>query len=376
MRRKALIAAALVCAATIGPAAGSAHAARGMEVAIQDDSVFLNQSWYGRERAFARAGELGVTRLRVNFIWGREVAHPGDRRAPANPGYNFAPYDSLIDQAAAHGIRVQLTLTGPAPAWATGNRRVGVYKPSARAFARFAGAVAAHFKGRVDRYGIWNEPNWKSWLMPHGSSPAIYRHLYVGAYRSIKHADPRAKVLIGETSPQARGGAGMAPLTWLRAMVGRSHLRADGYAHHPYDYRNSPRRPSSGPNDVTIASLGRLTHELSVLAHRRLLRTPNGGALPVYLTEYGYLVHGRFAMDQRRAASYLAQAFSIALHNGRVKSMLQYGLVSPPFSVSWDSSVIAANGHARRTFYALRSWVGHARGSLAKARPLSLPPAR
>ena len=53
--------------------------------------------------------------------------------------------------------------------------------------------------------------------------------------------------------------------------------------------------------------------------------------------------------------------------------MLQYGLVSPPLSVSWDSSLIAANGSARRSFYALRSWVGHARGALARARPLSLP---
>jgi hypothetical protein len=226
--------------------------------------------------------------------------------------------------------------------------------------------VAAHFKGRVDRYGIWNEPNWKSWLEPHASSPRIYRGLYKGAYAAIKRADPSAKVLIGETSPQARGRAGTAPLSWLRAMVGHSRLKADGYAHHPYDYRNSPRRVSGGKNDVTIATLGRLTKELSRMAHKRLLRTPSGGALPVYLTEYGYLVHGRFAMNQKRAATYLSQAFSIALHNGRVKSMLQYGLVSPPLSVNWDSSLIAANGHARRMYYSLKSWVGHARGALAK----------
>ena len=367
MRTKALISLALLAALLAGRVA-SAHAARGMEVAIQDDQVFLNQAWYGRERAFARARELGVTRLRVNFIWAREIAHPGGRRAPADPGYNWGPFDSLIAQAATHGIKVQLTLTGPAPAWATGNHRVGVYKPNARAFANFARDVARHFKGRVDRYGIWNEPNWKSWLMPHASSPTIYRHLYVGAYRAIKRADRNTKVLIGETSPQARGRAGTAPLTWLRAMVGRSHLHADGFAHHPYDYRHSPRTVAGGRNDVTIASLGRLTRALSQLAHRRLLRTPHGGALPIYLTEYGYLVHGRFAMNQQRAAAYLAQAFSIALHNGRVKSMLQYGLVSPPLSVNWDSSLIAANGHARSSFYSLRKWASHARRSIARAR--------
>ena len=31
--------------------------------------------------------------------------------------YDWAPYDSLIDAAARYGIRVQLTVTGGAPAW-------------------------------------------------------------------------------------------------------------------------------------------------------------------------------------------------------------------------------------------------------------------
>jgi hypothetical protein len=173
-------------------------------------------------------------------------------------------------------------------------------------------------------------------------------------------------VLIGETSPQARGKAGMAPLTWLRKMVGRSHLRADGYAHHPYDYRNSPRRSSGGRDDVTIASLGRLTHELSRLARSHRLRTPHGGALPLYLTEYGYLVRGRFKMNPARAARYLPQAFSIALHNRNVKSMLQYGLVSAPIDVNWDSALLTSSGQQRPMFRSLRSWVSHARGALAK----------
>ncbi len=183
-------------------------------------------------------------------------------------------------------------------------------------------------------------------------------------------------MLIGETSPLARGRAGQAPLQWLRQMVGRSHLKADGYAHHPYDYRHAPNKVSGGKDDVTIATLSRLTNELKTLAHKRLLRTPHGGVLPVYLTEYGYLVSGRFKQSESKAAAYTKQAFSIALHNKSVKSMLQYGLVSPPTAVNWDSSLIAANGVERKSFSSLRSWVSAARGSLAQAHPLSLPPAR
>ncbi|HEX4760491.1 MAG TPA: hypothetical protein VH256_06805 [Thermoleophilaceae bacterium] len=371
---KTLIATAL-CAAGVLASAGSAHAARHMEVALQDDQVFLNQSWYNREKAFDKARELGVTRLRVNFIWAHEVAGSRSGHAPAHPAYNWWHFDDLINQAAARGIRVELTLTGPAPAWATGNHRVGNYRPSSRAYGRFVRAVAEHFKGRVDRYSIWNEPNWKSWLAPHFSAPGIYRKLYVAGYHAIKSADSNAKVLIGETSPQARGGAGMAPLDFLRRMVGHSHLFADGYAHHPYDYSHSPSQKSRGPRDVTIATLGRLTGALRNLKRHRQLRTPRGGTLPLYLNEYGYMVSGRFRLSAGREASYLRRAFSIAYHNPSVRSMLQYGLVSPPMRVNWDTSLLNSRGKPRRSFYALRSWVKHA--AVARStEAIQLPPAR
>jgi hypothetical protein len=376
MRRQltTLIAAAASAAAVLIPAA-SAHAARHMEVALQDDQVFLNRSWYDRDKAFERAKQLGVTRLRVNFIWAHEVANSRRRHAPAHPAYNWWHFDDLIDQAAARGIRVELTLTGPAPAWATANHHVGNYKPSPRAYSRFVRAVVSHFKGRVDRYSIWNEPNWKSWLQPHFSAPGLYRKLYVAGYRAVKSSDRNAKVLIGETSPQARGRAGMAPLTFLRKMVGRSHLRADGYAHHPYDYTHSPTTKSRGPQDVTIATLGRLTRELHRLRAHHRLRTPRGGQLPLYLNEYGYMVSGRFKLRSSQEAAYLRRAFSIAYHNRHVRSMLQYGLVSPPFRVNWDTSLLTSKGHARKSFYALRSWAKHA--AIARSTgAIQLPPAK
>jgi hypothetical protein len=110
-----------------------------------------------------------------------------------------------------------------------------------------------------------------------------------------------------------------------------------------------------------------------VLRHQHRLRTPKGGVLPLYLNEYGYMVSGRFRLSSSHQASYLRQAFSIAYHNPHVKSMLQYGLVSPPVHVNWDTSLLDKHGKARRTFSALRSWVRHA--AVAKAKPIKLPPA-
>jgi hypothetical protein len=92
----------------------------------------------------------------------------GARRRPAQINYDFSQVDDLIDRARQHGIRVHLTLTGPSPRWVNARRSMNQswYKPNPREFGDFAGVVAKHFKGRVDRYSIWNEPNWKTWLGP------------------------------------------------------------------------------------------------------------------------------------------------------------------------------------------------------------------
>jgi len=60
-------------------------------------------------------------------------------------------------------------------------------------------AAAEHFRGKVDRYSIWNEPNYVGWLSPLSQAPRLYRALYISGYRAIKKADPSAQVLIGET---------------------------------------------------------------------------------------------------------------------------------------------------------------------------------
>jgi len=44
-----------------------AHAAKGMEVALEDDPVFVNQYYYDRKRALQQAQQLGVSRIRVNL---------------------------------------------------------------------------------------------------------------------------------------------------------------------------------------------------------------------------------------------------------------------------------------------------------------------
>ena len=401
-RRGRLSVAALPIALLVATPAAPADAATGMEVALSDDGIFVYQAYFKRARAFRLARALGVSRIRVNLTWAGALGNhqAKRRRRPARIRYHLHRYDDAIDAAARHGIRVQLTLTGKAPAFATADHKVGATRPSARRYGEFVRAMAQHFKGRVDRYSIWNEPNYVSWLRPLEDEPKIYRRLYIAGYSAIKAVAPRAAVLIGETSPHDSPDRSLAPLDFIRrvacvspsytldrdcasrAKVPGGALRADGYAQHPYDFKNPPSNDWGGRDNVTIGSLRYLTATLDRLRSANALRTPGGGAMPVYLTEFGYFTRGRRRIPESTHARYLPQAFDIARANGRVRQLLQWGLVTPPdgYPGSWfDTSIVRRSGEPREPYRTLLEWAKDQRRSRGVSWPpkrIALPPAR
>ena len=197
----AQVALLLACALLLVRAA-AAHAARGLEVAISDEDAMVNGKAGDTGLAYRTAQALNATRMRILVEWSR-VSDADDPTPSLNPDYDWGPIDRAIDTAAAYGMRTQLALAGPAPAYASGNGQVSipVWSPDPARYADFARAAAQHFQGRVDRYSIWNEPNYPSWLEPQNQSPQLYRALYETGYAAIKSVDPSAQVLIGETVP-------------------------------------------------------------------------------------------------------------------------------------------------------------------------------
>jgi hypothetical protein len=368
-----------------------ARAARGLELGIQDDALFVqgNKRFPG-DRSFQYVKALGVTRIRVNLLWAWSMPSPqaGARRRPGQIAYNFTEVDDLIDRAKRHGIRVHLTLTGPAPRWANARRSLkqSWYKPNAREFGDWVGVVAKHFKGRVDRYSIWNEPNWETWLGPLDAAPGIYREMYMFGYTAIKRADRKAKVLIGETSPYGRPGMSTSPLAFLRKVTcvsrnyrrkrGCPRMRADGYAHHPYDFEHSPGYRYPGGDNVTIGTLSRLTRALDRLKRSGALRKNGGGRMPVYLTEYGYFASGYRAVSAQKRSRWLQQAYSIALKNPRVKGQMQYTLLTrdPRSQSTFNTGLVDRGGGRLSQYNALARWYRAHRNAVKRpGRPFKLP---
>jgi hypothetical protein len=321
---------ALVAALVILAVPASAPAATGMEIAVQDDAALVTQETL-RPKALALAGQLNARWIRANVLWAatNDAKQAKSTKPPATPKYDLTSYDALVLAARAQGIQVELTLTGDAPKWATGNKKKGHYKPSAKYFGDFASRVVTHFGSNVNRYAVWNEPNLGPWLEPLKDGPKLYTALYKAGYSAIKKANPDAQVLIGETSPYGTKGRSTPPIEFLRKALSGQHLKADGYAHHPYDFQHKPSTKWPGSTNATLGTLSNLTKELDRQAKAGRLRTPGGDALDVYLTEYGYLRAGRYAKSESVRASYLKQAYGIALKNPRVRQILQYLLLEP-----------------------------------------------
>src|SRR3954449_6170078 len=140
--------------------------AAGPQVGIADDRVLLNGGPQA-DQAVAEWKKLGVQTVRIYALW--------SRIAPNSPtGTNdWSQLDQAVDRVTAAGMEPILTITGPGPLWVSRRSERGEprYDPDPKLFGKFAGAVAARYADRVNRYIVWNEPNLGGWLKPQGGWP-------------------------------------------------------------------------------------------------------------------------------------------------------------------------------------------------------------
>jgi Glycosyl hydrolases family 39/Bacterial Ig domain len=128
----------------------------------------------------------GAKNVRVFASW-RALEQQQGQFTP----YIISGYDDLATAMKAAGIPLYFVVV-QTPAWAGEANS----PPPVAAYADFMRRLAEHFKGRVEGYEIWNEPNegifWKG-----SASPAAYTTLLKASHDAIKGADPAAKVGVG-----------------------------------------------------------------------------------------------------------------------------------------------------------------------------------
>jgi hypothetical protein len=322
-----------------------------------------------RAKTFQTLEHLGVKALRVELYWYDVAPDANSATRPNYEGTNPARYDwSLYDPILAEAQRlhwpVLLTVTSPAPRWATSNHTAPyITRPDDKDFQELMTAVALHYGSEVSIYSIWNEPNHPAFLLPQfnsngtPASPRIYRGLYQAAYAGLQAAGlTHPRILFGETAPTGfdhvnvrKEGAlhDVAPLAFLReALCLNVHyrkspscgeLQMSGYAHHAYTTAVPPTYRTPGADNVTIGTLSRLSNALNLAARAHAI--PAG--LPIYLTEFGTqsLPNKQLGVPVAQQAEYNAIAEHIAWSNPRVAAFSQYLLRDDPLGGAPGASV-------------------------------------
>jgi hypothetical protein len=325
-----------------------------------------------RPHALQQMQALGVKALRVELSWAAVAPGPGRTARPAfdatNPGlYAWGQYDAVLAEAQRLHWPVLLTVTAPAPRWATSNRKAPyITRPAARDFQEFMTAVARHYGGQVSVYAIWNEPNHPAFLRPQWNSngtpasPRIYRGLYQAGYTGLQAGGlAHPKVLFGETAPTGyskvnvrREGSrallhDVSPLAFLRGALCLNPqykksrtcgpLAMSGYSHHAYTVPAGPYYVSPDRDNVTLGALSRLSRALDLGARANAIP----GRLPIYLTEFGVQSkpNRQLGVSVAQQAEFDALAERIAYSNGRVAAFSQYLLRDDPLGGAPGASV-------------------------------------
>jgi hypothetical protein len=294
-------------------------------------------------QALDQVKSLGADAIRIQLSWRGLAPSPDANRTPSFNATDPAAYsgweryDAAVDGARARGLKVQVTVSGSAPDWATA-KHDGLTRPDATAFGKFATAAGRHFGSKVSWWSIWNEPNLGKFLKPiaKNESATVYRNLYLKAYAGLRSAGVRAPVLVGELAPignSLRDTGTIRPLQFLRSMLclDKSYKRVkgtrcaklptQGLALHPYSTAAGPFLTPPADN-VTIGVLSRATSALDKAARAGAIPA----RLPIYVTEFGVQSYPdkRVGVPLAMQSDYRSIAEYIAYSNSRVKSFSQY----------------------------------------------------
>jgi hypothetical protein len=237
----------------------------------------------------AQLDEMGVKWILYTFYW--------NRLEPEKGKIDFSHYDSYVDNGKKAGKKIVAVLAYDVP-WIhpDGKRKRYIAPENIPLFLDFVEKTVDHFRGRVDAWEIWNEPNFMFWK---GSDKEFFELAKLTALK-IRETDPQANIL---------GGAfWRVPKGFIRAMFKAGALEnVDGLAFHPYA--------------VNPGGAVRLYDKfISVLAEFNY-------SGPVWVTEMGYPTGGWYptSVSEDEQPSYVVKTITGVASRG-ARALLWYEL--------------------------------------------------
>jgi hypothetical protein len=285
--------------------------------------VFLWGGFETTQRDLSLVKEMGFTWVKQRFEWRYIEPHVKGKMEWAEP-------DRIVDAVTRAGLKM-IARVDNQPRWARSDPTWPIDGPPDRLsdFGDFLEAMAKRYRGQIQAYQIWNEPNLaREW----GNKPPNarqYVEMLKVAHGAIKSADPAALVISGGLSPTTASGAIATPdVTFVKELYaagGKEHFDLLGI--HAAGYKAPPEL---APDE--IARDGRYNHgegaagRIYGFRHAEDLRTvmvANGdGAKRAAILEFGWTSDPRpsspyfwHAVSEEEKAAYLARAFEFARKN-------------------------------------------------------------
>ncbi len=230
--------------------------------------------------------------------------------------YDWAHPDRIINLAQQEGIMVIARL-GTIPDWAMSKdpavkqSRYGLTPEYYAQYARFVGAFAERYRGRISLIIPWNEPNLSFEWGYRQVQPAEYVQFLKGVYEAAHTANLDIQIVGGALAPNVEPTGStnaINDLDFLRGMLtagGASYF--DAFSIHAYDLTKSAPDSEAAPDRINY----RRTELL------RTILAEAGVSKPIYITEMGWNDHPRwaYAVHPGDRISYTLDAFRFAERN-------------------------------------------------------------
>jgi polysaccharide biosynthesis protein PslG len=234
----------------------------------------------------------GARWVRVDFSWALVE--------PERGSFAWETYDTLADEALARGLHLYATISDT-PAWATdGPAGTGVPRASSD-FYDLCYRAAARYRGRIEYWGMWNEPNdSRFWA---GSRDEYIDAILTPGAQAIHAANPAARVC----GPELAHLQSLHWDSWLRTVLSRASGELDVVTHHLYPDGASAR---SVMNQLDRGS----RYPWDPPSVRKVLQDAGWFGRPFWLTETGC---GSGAAGEAAQAAFVADLLEGTLGPGR-----------------------------------------------------------
>lgn len=236
------------------------------------------------EPALQWAQGLGVGWVKHQVQWHTIEHGPDD--------FDWENLDRVVEGAHQFGFQVLLSVTR-APDWTREAELEGGPPADYAEFGRFMEQLVGRYRGRVQAYELWNEPNLAREWRGDTLDPARFVALVAEGARGVRAADPNTVVISGAPAVTGidDGQIAIDDRVFLRGMLEASlgeHVDAVGA--HPYGYANPPEERAE---DAVHTATSHHDHPSfffrdTLEDYRQILREHDSEGLDIWVTEFGW----------------------------------------------------------------------------------------